>query len=624
MNPTATASDVDDGRLEVVAAGWMLGAAAKSLVVVGPNDEIEVEVEATPDVRPLVDLFASGASVPTVARASGLAVAEAEELMAELRVRGALTQAPTVPEQTGIAPLHQALGTPMDQSRGSAELICTADELLILPKGLDIPAREIALRSFVAGLEPWGRLRAYARLAVGDGRICGDLPLTMPPPSAVDLERLIDPTVINLRTGEVSECTRAELVDRGFNRTYRLGSLCREYPPQSLEREGIADVWYTVANLACIDLSRPTPPLHRRVQGSGDREHSQLSARAEGAERFAVQSAQPNPIRVARAVDLRGTVVLPEDVIAFNRRQMRSDELAVGADPDAPRPWLEAQGPDGGTSWIDASIVYPHLAGWPSYSGTAARLTASSGVAAHSSPHRARASALAELVERDAFMWTWIQHVTREQIDRKTAPPAATRWADALARRGWMTHWVNLTLESWPVILCCLVRPEGGLVVGTACRMSPADALLRATQEAMVVALRFNVSRLGPIAAEDVRHPIDHLRLWANQPPEAAEFLYSAETRVALDDLPSGASFEHQLADVGIDVHFADLTSDQTAPFHVVRAFAPGLVPLTFGYDREPLGMAILGRPRRTSTGTSVGRALDLSDSRMSSPHPFA
>ena len=67
-----------------------------------------------------------------------------------------------------------------------------------------------------------------------------------------------------------------------------------------------------------------------------------------------------------------------------------------------------------------------------------------------------------------------------------------------------------------------------------------------------------------------------------------------------------------------------DLTTPRTAPFSVVRVIAPGLIPISFGYDSEPLGMSRLARPRRTADGRLVGAEIDLDRSGPLVPHPFA
>jgi hypothetical protein len=67
-----------------------------------------------------------------------------------------------------------------------------------------------------------------------------------------------------------------------------------------------------------------------------------------------------------------------------------------------------------------------------------------------------------------------------------------------------------------------------------------------------------------------------------------------------------------------------DLTTPRSQPFHVARAVVPGLVPIAFGHDREPLGMPLLARPRRGPDGARLGRELDLATAGPLPLHPFA
>ena len=48
---------------------------------------------------------------------------------------------------------------------------------------------------------------------------------------------------------------------------------------------------------------------------------------------------------------------------------------------------------------------------------------------------------------------------------------------------------------------------------------------------------------------------------------------------------------EDRLEAIGIEPLVVDLTRPASSPYVVVRALAPGLVPIAFGWDREPLGL---------------------------------
>ena len=55
----------------------------------------------------------------------------------------------------------------------------------------------------------------------------------------------------------------------------------------------------------------------------------------------------------------------------------------------------------------------------------------------------------------------------------------------------------------------------------------------------------------------------------------------------------------------------------------VVRALVPGLIPISFGYDREPLGLPRLAAPVRTHDGRTLGNRVDLTLAGPILPHPF-
>jgi len=229
------------------------------------------------------------------------------------------------------------------------------------------------------------------------------------------------------------------------------------------------------------------------------------------------------------------------------------------------------------------------------------------------------------LIERDAFMWTWVQRVSRERIVGSDLPKAAIAARHRLVDAGWAVHWVNLTLETFPVVLCCAVHPKFGLTLGAACNADPAAALVRATTEALVISLGYPTPP-GRIEPGDVRGPADHLHLHRDPARRSEnEFLYTSELEIELDEIAeSEASPLAQLEAQGIDPVFVDLSGPATRPFAVIRAIAPGLIPLSFGHDREPLGLPELARPRSSREGRPIGRVIDLDSWAAIMPHPFS
>lgn len=109
-----------------------------------------------------------------------------------------------------------------------------------------------------------------------------------------------------------------------------------------------------------------------------------------------------------------------------------------------------------------------------------------------------------------------------------------------------------------------------------------------------MLALRLPTDGVPP-RPEAVRTPRDHLLLHrdpARRPDH--EFLYASGEQIALGEIATGVGrdLDARLADLGHPPLTADLTVPVCRPFRVVRALAPGLVPMVFGWAQEPLGLA--------------------------------
>ena len=343
----------------------------------------------------------------------------------------------------------------------------TAEEALILPAALDREIRARALHAFVAGLRPDTRRHAYALIAEGDGAVWGDTP------SAERLaQRLAETaaapaliTVLDLAAEGDAWNVEPDRLDRiGATKAHRLGPILHSSELEPIDLEG--DVMHVcVAEIAPADLREPSTRQDRIVQGVGTPELARLIAHAEGAERYAIAGHAGAEIVWARPSEQSGAVD-PASLYAVNARQRADASAVADADPDASRPWCAAIARDGGRRWVPAEAIYPSI---PRPDGIGNWVAGtSSGVAAHLRVDEARRRAFCELIERDAFMWTWLQQISRERIDPATAPDDAAAWSRCAARDGWATHWVNLTLETLPVILCAMTHDTRGLVVGVA------------------------------------------------------------------------------------------------------------------------------------------------------------
>jgi len=232
----------------------------------------------------------------------------------------------------------------------------------------------------------------------------------------------------------------------------------------------------------------------------------------------------------------------------------------------------------------------------------------SSGVATGTTFEDAARRAHAELVERDRIMRFWYGRRVPARIDPATVPARGRYLVGVLERYGLEVDLVDLSTPSTAVVAALAHGPER-LVCGCGAG-EPSRAAMQALREATICAAQPPAGGTDP---HRVDGPTDHRALFEDpRGVERASFLWSSRRpAVRLDGLPSPR--EHGAQRLPAGAVLVDLTSELTAPLHVVRCLLPGTVPMSFGHDLEPLGLpGFVAHPR--------GRGQDG----PLPPHPFA
>ena len=374
-----------------------------------------------------------------------------------------------------------------------------------------------------------------------------------------------------------------------------------------------------VAEIAPADVDDPSTMQDRIVQGVGTAQLARVIAHAEGAERYAISDRAGSEIVWARTSEQPGAVD-PAALYAMSARQ-RAD--------GTPTPTSMRRVPGARRSPGTAGVAgYRPKRSTPRSRRPRASTPGSRAAARGRRAPARRRGTQARVLRADRTRRVHVD-VAAAGLARADRPghgaPTSPRWSPTAARDGWATHWVNLSLETLPVLLCAMTHDARGLVVGAACDGDPAEALRHATRQALILALRFEAPP-GPRCAARVRSPRDHLLLHLDpQRHDDNAFLYASDDEIALADVPSvtAESPEDPIEAIGIEPLVVDLTGPASSPYVVVRALAPGLVPIAFGWDREPLGLQAVSRPRRTVCGRIVGTVRNGGDTAARLPHPF-
>jgi ribosomal protein S12 methylthiotransferase accessory factor len=268
-------------------------------------------------------------------------------------------------------------------------------------------------------------------------------------------------------------------------------------------------------------------------------------ARVEGLERYCGQ-ARPKPSARASYEDLSPDALCPSDLPLFSESQYRQ--------PGFPHPRWQPHLP---MDWVwgynlhrECAVALPQDA--VRYFGPRRSLVdeTSSGVAAHSTRNAALASAVLELVERDAFMIHWLNRLSPPQLDLDgLAPGFACRAVAVIGQAGYRPVVVDLTTDlQIPVFLAMAWRDDGmgpALRIGAGCDLWAPRALDKALHELLgAVTARSDQpwAPAEPLGPGDVARLHDHGEAYSHPSwlPRAA-FLWASPDVRRLEDLSAAA-----------------------------------------------------------------------------------
>ena len=228
----------------------------------------------------------------------------------------------------------------------------------------------------------------------------------------------------------------------------------------------------------------------------------------------------------------------------------------------------------------------------------------SNGLAASTDKDDAALRAILELVERDAFMSTWLtaSPTQRLQLD-DTLDPLLLTVLEGIEVLGATVEVYRLPASVIGTTILCLALGDGdqypGVTFGLGCDLDPRAALRQAVlelgQTGPYLRCMMRSGYLKP--AEDpsgVKEMLDHAAYYF--PKERAttfDRLRSHET-VNLRDLKSVAKRSLKdcaaaLDEAGVRIALVDVTSADvaTGPFSVMRAVSPDLQPIWYGYGLD-------------------------------------
>lgn len=541
----------------------LMNSDGSTFTIVACSEERELRVEAT-----------GGRSEED---AETLAVESIRRLAAE----GFLDSGLTTQGDHGVPTVELDLTRFMDRADGAeATLLSYAGRILGLPAELPTYERRLAVERFLCSGK--GRVLAQNVLSGNAVIIASRAP--------ADVDRPPSGLAVFAKGGWSS-------VDLGGG----LGPLGTASSLRTWTADG-----NTVSVAVCqVRLSSPDgarPPVCGSV--GPDAEYTELRALAEAAERHVAGVVDRSHVTSAAMVELGKCALDPRRFVDYAPWQYDAFAELQPFSGNEPRLWVPVQDREGSIFQVLADLVFYPFGRSDHRRHTSA---SSSGVAAHTSLDKARASAVAELIERDAFMRAWLSGgpATRVLHWESSAPPS---FVDPLVEAGWTVDLIQIAPEPTQPVLVALARRGRQIALGSSSG-TPEVALHKSLTELWSTATREPELAEAPQRPEDVASPRDHaLFALAGRHSAIPDFLCSSDREIAFADLAPELAWPDEL-------YFYEWDFRLTRPFYVVRALAPSLVPISFGYGEEPYG--------RSDVEDIVGDRLPQSLADAPEPHPF-
>ena len=231
----------------------------------------------------------------------------------------------------------------------------------------------------------------------------------------------------------------------------------------------------------------------------------------------------------------------------------------------------------------------------------------SSGFAAGPDVQSALRSALLELVERDAFMISWLCRIPGVEIDTTGVGGIIGEICSTYERWGTSVRVFSLPTDMPATVVMAVALDRTGAgpaaIVGLGCETSPGDALRKALFEICQMHEPLcrrhregNAARLNSYS--HVKTIDDHAAYFFRQDHlHELDFLLNNPTKARIGDLEDHSKdgerdFAGAVVARGHRVFYRDLTTTDIEPYpiRVVRALAPQLQPISFGQGLERLG----------------------------------
>lgn len=396
------------------------------------------------------------------------------------------------------------------------------------------------------------------------------------------------------------------------------------------------------AVLAHFDFIR-SGPLERGASGKGETEEEAMaSAIGEAIEHYCAYHMDPGLLRMARWKDLSETAISPFEFVLYSDAQYKREGFPLQSPGDEELGWVPGRElPEGKSVWVPASLVYLNY--FPKPPEPQLCLGTSNGLAAGPNLESATLNGLCELIERDAFLISWMNRLPSPLVDLSPLQGMPRGIVQHYAHFGIEVLVFNVTVDIPIHVMMAVAVDRSGrrpaTVVGLGCSLDPVRAITKALTEVCQV---YSGEMIGFGRPED-RKPVksfpdvktleDHSAFFSRiEALDEMSFLLEAPRVQQIEVLPDYSRGSVQadlhfcvdaLRSAGLRVVCVDLTTPDIRDFDlcVTRMLVTQLQPMHFGYGLERLGGKRLYEvPQLLGHSSAIRSQADINPC----PHPLA
>lgn len=221
----------------------------------------------------------------------------------------------------------------------------------------------------------------------------------------------------------------------------------------------------------------------------------------------------------------------------------------------------------------------------------------SSGIAAHFDYEKAIENGLAEIIERDAIMKSWYEHIVPNQISGQVLPNHVLKRKNYWLEQGRELFVFDMKSEYAPTIMVAIKSDTYPCFVCGASTTLDNDiekAINKALNEVeykLYLALKYPDETV--LKPEEVMKPIEHGQFYHTlENSKRLDWLFSGET---VQDLPKCKYSQEELHRM-LDTVIVDMSDKEQEDIYVVRVISSHLYPISFGFHSSHYTYGALDR----------------------------